>query len=415
MSTRAIVPTKAAAVKTASLLLQRKCGCGGSSAFEECHECKKKKLQRQPAGGAVPRVAPPAVHDVLRSPGQPLDPATRQFFEPRFSHDFSRVRVHADQEAASSAREVNALAYTVGPKVVFAAGQYRPSSPAGRQLLAHELTHVIQQSQLSQPAGAREIPLEMPSSPYEAEAEQTATAVLAGTAAHTANPVRTGGLLQRQAASPAAPAPTAEFSGCDETLQNDLREKQGPALDHVGRAINALSRGWRGMEPADQGQFRHYFDPANSGEIDDGFVRDVRDNYQRIRNYMQSLSFSCNPEDWTICGRSRTLCRPDGNLMWTCFGALHVCPDPYRRADEQFKIETMIHESTHNALHTTDREYSNSGQFNRLRPRGSGILSFLSNIPILGALFRLIRSNNDTLYNPDSYSGFAMHAGGGSD
>ena len=68
----------------------------------------------------------------------------------------------------------------------------------------------------------------------------------------------------------------------------------------------------------------------------------------------------------------------------------------------------MIHESVHNALHTTDREYSSSDDFKRLKPRGSGILSFLSKIPVIGAIFKLFRANNDTLNNPDSYSGYAM-------
>ena len=62
---------------------------------------------------------PPIVHEVLHSPGQPLDPATRAFMEPRFGHDFSTVRVHTDARAAASARTVNALAYTVGRDVVF--------------------------------------------------------------------------------------------------------------------------------------------------------------------------------------------------------------------------------------------------------------------------------------------------------
>jgi hypothetical protein len=65
----------------------------------------------------------------------------------------------------------------------------------------------------------------------------------------------------------------------------------------------------------------------------------------------------------------------------------------------------MIHESVHNALHTTDHEYSNNTSFNRLKPRSSSVLSVLSNIPIIGALFRLFRSNNDTLNNSDSYIG----------
>jgi hypothetical protein len=87
--------------------------------------------------------APPIVHEVLRSPGEPLDAATRAFMEPRLGYDFSHVQVHADAKAAQSARAVNARAYTVGPNVVFANGQYAPQSPEGQRLLAHELTHVV--------------------------------------------------------------------------------------------------------------------------------------------------------------------------------------------------------------------------------------------------------------------------------
>ena len=89
--------------------------------------------------------APPLVHDVLRSPGQPLDRATRAYLEPRSGHDFSRVRIHTDARAAASAQAVNALAYTVGRDVVFGAGQYAPATAQGRRLLAHELAHVAQQ------------------------------------------------------------------------------------------------------------------------------------------------------------------------------------------------------------------------------------------------------------------------------
>ncbi len=113
-----------------------------------CDKCLKKKaaLQRS-AVDSAPDSVPPIVHDVLRSPGQPLDLATRAFMEPRFRHDFSRVQVHTDAKAAESARAVNALAYTVGRDVVFGEGQYAPGKAVGKQLLAHELTHTIQQSQ----------------------------------------------------------------------------------------------------------------------------------------------------------------------------------------------------------------------------------------------------------------------------
>jgi len=102
-------------------------------------------LQRRTSGLGGPTSVPSVVHDVLSSPGQPLDRNTRTFFEPRFGHDFSRVRVHTDGHAAESARSVNALAYTVGRHLVFGAGQYLPGTDAGRELIAHELTHVLQQ------------------------------------------------------------------------------------------------------------------------------------------------------------------------------------------------------------------------------------------------------------------------------
>ncbi len=101
------------------------------------------------AGSQSEEIAPPIVHDVLRSPGQPLDLKTRAFFEPRFGHDFGNVRVHTDEKAAASARAVNALAYAVGPNVVFAAGQYAPRTDPGQHLLAHELAHVCQDARTS--------------------------------------------------------------------------------------------------------------------------------------------------------------------------------------------------------------------------------------------------------------------------
>jgi hypothetical protein len=87
-----------------------------------------------------------AVSAGLHSASRPLDAATRSWMEPRFGHDFSGVRVHTGAEAAKSARAVNALAYTVGQDVVFGAEQYEPHTRHGRHLIAHELTHVVQQS-----------------------------------------------------------------------------------------------------------------------------------------------------------------------------------------------------------------------------------------------------------------------------
>jgi hypothetical protein len=104
------------------------------------------QLQRRAASRVQTVNVPSIVHDVLSSPGQPLDAATRALMESRFGYDFSRVRVHTDSKAAESARAVSALAYTVGQDVVFGVGQHRPHTTEGQRLMAHELTHVVQQS-----------------------------------------------------------------------------------------------------------------------------------------------------------------------------------------------------------------------------------------------------------------------------
>lgn len=79
--------------------------------------------------------------------GEPLAKSVREFFEPRFGRDFSSVRIHADETAAQSAKSVQASAYTVGRDITFAKGQYAPDSNVGRRLIAHELAHVVQQSE----------------------------------------------------------------------------------------------------------------------------------------------------------------------------------------------------------------------------------------------------------------------------
>jgi Domain of unknown function (DUF4157) len=188
-------------------MLQRKCACGvGSSGFTgRCSECDKKKLlgnslqaklrvnepgdeyeqeaervardvmrtlDARPEGGSAEtmsrslvqrRVAgddngqgevPAVANDVLLSPGETLDGPTRAFFEARFGYDFGKVRIHADAKAAQSASDLNALAYTVGNNVVFGAERFQPATSQGRSLLAHELTHVVQQTSASGAAGA---------------------------------------------------------------------------------------------------------------------------------------------------------------------------------------------------------------------------------------------------------------------
>jgi hypothetical protein len=191
MSERALVTTqKPSTALPQGAILQRKCACGNHTmAAGECAECSKTKLRLQrkltigasndpleleadrvanqvmagslhsPSGHASTRIqrdarssagvgdaAPPSVERVLASPGVSLQPDLREDMGRRFGYDFSKVRVHTDAQAAESARSVNALAYTVGRDLVFAEGQYAPGAGTGRRLIAHELTHVVQQS-----------------------------------------------------------------------------------------------------------------------------------------------------------------------------------------------------------------------------------------------------------------------------
>lgn len=182
-------------------LLQRKCGCGQHTiAGGECEGCKKKQAQpalaaalaRVPSSSkqAEPNAVPSIVHEVLGSPGQPLDSGTRAFMESRFNHDFSHVRIHTGAKSAESAWSVNALAYTVGRDIVFGSRAYAPETSGGRRLLAHELAHVVQQdgggasSHISQSSGSG---IDSVDSPSEREADKVADAVISmGGASHIA-------------------------------------------------------------------------------------------------------------------------------------------------------------------------------------------------------------------------------------
>jgi Domain of unknown function (DUF4157) len=142
---------------------------------------RKRSLQNNTETLVTPSAfsgVPPIVHEVLRSPGQPLTNDTRAFMEPRFGHDFSGVRVHTDLRAADSAQAVNALAYTVGQDVVFGAGQHRPQTLVGQRLLAHELAHTIQQRD-NRPQPTEIVKVSPPGHPSEREAVEISDSILA--------------------------------------------------------------------------------------------------------------------------------------------------------------------------------------------------------------------------------------------
>lgn len=127
--------------------LQHTCACGGKCPKCEDQKGDQEQIQTKPVQGSNVAEATESsfVEKVMSSPGQPLDSTTRVFFEPRFGRDFSQVRVHTDTLASESAKAINAQAYTVGSHIVFGHGEYAPKTHEKLQLLAHELTHVVQQ------------------------------------------------------------------------------------------------------------------------------------------------------------------------------------------------------------------------------------------------------------------------------
>ncbi len=148
-----------------------RCSCGGS-----CAECRRKASGR--GGGRAPRLdSLSAVRKVVAEGGHALDPQMRREFQPRFAQDLGAVRVHADAHAAESARGIHARAYTYGNHIAFGAGQYAPDSAEGMRLLAHELTHVVQQSAA---AAQRPASLSEPGSAAEREAHGVAQRVARG-------------------------------------------------------------------------------------------------------------------------------------------------------------------------------------------------------------------------------------------
>lgn len=131
-------------IAPAAALVQRK--CGACNAQDDEGPLQPGTDSSATAAHGAHSIAPSSVGTALNSPGRPLDDGTRAFFEARFGHDFSAVRVHSDPTAQGSAQEVNATAFTVGRDIVFGTGRYAPGTHEGRRLLAHELTHVVQQS-----------------------------------------------------------------------------------------------------------------------------------------------------------------------------------------------------------------------------------------------------------------------------
>jgi hypothetical protein len=211
----------------------------------ECVRCGE-TVQATEAPGGVPALTPAAESRIqsLRGGGSPLPEPARSYFEPRFGHDFSRVRAHADPEASSLARSISARAFTVGNDIFFGSGELAPENQAGRELLAHELTHVIQQGsawprvQRREVAGTRASAANVLLFP-----EMEKPAVKVDLLAH-----RRGGLVTDTSLRPRVSAilgPGSTLQGIAKRIlpyYNSAKPSDNPAADSVAPSEDELAR-----------------------------------------------------------------------------------------------------------------------------------------------------------------------------
>jgi hypothetical protein len=246
--------------------------------------------------GADPsrRNATNLVHEVVSSPGVPLDPHMRAALEPRLGGDFSAVRLHTDGAAARSAQALDANAYTVGHHIAFAPGRFAPTTSSGQRLIAHELAHVVQQagvSDLSSPARS-DLSVGSPADRLEGAADRAADqALAAGPAANQpamalANgAVSTRGLVQRQAATqPESPTgtPTAGANqGAGKSAPGgSVAKAPVEAWDYVQPlsetelVFSWIEMGQRGMRQTNS-QIQQFFDPFDKEAKIDQTLADI--------------------------------------------------------------------------------------------------------------------------------------------
>lgn len=312
---------------------------------------EEERIRPKEAGGQAPQAghdAEPPIN-ALRGRGQPLGAATRAFFEPRLGYDFSRVRIHADGRAAAAARAVKARAFTLGRDIAFGAGQYGPGTSAGRWLLAHELTHVVQQRQ----AGVH------------------------------------SQLISREPASPTLRC----FGGCSQPHSQFLEDMIPVARNQVGRTAEQLGElyGRRSRLrtppsvrrparelPEDVGRteaaFRQYF-----GDLAPPNTSNVLGTLRSIGRRLQD-----DPNNWRCVGEGDRRCHSPGEgreIGAFLDGPVFLCPVFFGADADPSHI--LIHEAAHQAGLMSVDVYRWQGAFANLGTR-------------------------DAVRNPDSYAMFVL-------
>ncbi len=357
-------------------VLQRKCAaCGNHTmAGSECRECGKKrqfglqtKLKVSEPGDAheqeadrvadqvlaapahssvsvaLPRIqsftgqsigqvntAPASVDHILAGSGRPLDLALQQEMGQRFGHDFSQVRVHTGTTAEQSTREVNAHAYTVGSNIVFGTGQFAPGSNAGRRLIAHELTHVVQQNGSSHTSNLIQRSVGANSNCPES--------------VHNApvDPITRLTLIDARAQTMALGSSHLLFF--ESVLFNDPTFGPSNVFDAY--------RDWFGTpEQTSSGRWRSRFHAAIFETEDEAIAHELQtfsERFEKIYRWMsRDIRYRCpGTNRYTIPGCGSGVCRHDAEA---CPGSrtIAICPTFWTGATDDGRASLLLHESIH--------------------------------------------------------------------
>jgi Domain of unknown function (DUF4157)/Lysine-specific metallo-endopeptidase len=276
---------------TITPMVQRACA--------HCENEKEQTAQRKETGAATGGfAAPPSVANAISRSGSALDGNAKTFMESRFNRSFDNVQVHTDGESAASARDISARAYTSGNHIVFGEGQYQPNSDSGRHLLAHELTHVVQQG-----GGL------------------------------------TSGSIQR----------VVSKVDCDATNIAEINSAIPVAQTMINRAITALGGT---QTPATVALLDNYF---RSHDVHTR-LHAMMSFLNILRGLRSNFTIECEaPQNSTCDGNNAYV-----YTFLSIAGNLHLCPGAFGRSTNDL-AETIIHEASHKFDNTDDEAYCWSG------------------------------------------------------
>lgn len=299
-------------------VIHRTCAACGTEEQEEISE----PIMRKGAGASAtpdppPGDIPPSIKIVINSAGQPIDPVTRTFFEPRFGVDLTHVRIHTDMIAGQSARSINARAYTLGSNIVFGSGEYSPNSEGGRHLLAHELAHVAQQGK-----GTSTAKVQRQSNPGSGSTTAPASAPTFGASC-------SGGATD-----------PCRQSRCTTPI-TDINADLSRAIAYVNSAMAAL-----GVTPLAAGTRRSldwYFNSRTDETVATALAR-LTCTRNELQDTLTNSRFGCHPEH--------------SSLAYVCVSQMSPCQssrtnvcltDKYFGLSDRVRAEALIHECAHRA------------------------------------------------------------------